>query len=97
MVLLGLILIAAGALAVVAAFLTAEGTVQLLGTDLTAFGLFLVGLGAGLALWWGFELSKFGTRRSLRHRRESKRLQQLDQAENQRRTDPEDPRSHPTT
>lgn len=98
MVLLGVILIGVGALAIVAAVVTAEGTVALLGTDLTALGIFLVGLGAGLALWWGFELSKFGTKRSLKHRRESKRLhelsQKLDEVEYERRAERGDPERH---
>lgn len=77
MVVLGLILIVAGALAIVGAVFTAEGTVELLGADISALALFLVGLGSGLALWWGFSIGKFGTKRSLRQRRESKQLSEL--------------------
>ena len=77
MVVLGLILIAAGALGIVAAVFTADGTVELLGTDISALAMFLVGLGSGVAIWWGLSLGKFGTKRTLRQRRESKKLAEL--------------------
>ena len=78
MVVLGLILIGLGALAIVAALFTAEGSnVELLGTDISAMALFFVGLGAGLAIVWGFGFTKWGTKRSLRQRRESKQLEEL--------------------
>jgi hypothetical protein len=74
----GLLLIVVGAVAVVAAVFTATGTdVELLGLGTSALGLYLVGLGSGLALLWGFSLTKWGTKRSLRHRREAKRLDEL--------------------
>lgn len=91
MVVLGLLLMGLGAVAVVAALFTAEGSVELLGTDIGARAMFFVGLGAGLAIVWGFGFSKWGTRRTLRHRRESKRLnelsEKLEQRENERRED----------
>lgn len=78
MVVLGLILAGLGALAVVAALFTAEGSnVELLGTDISAMALFFIGLGAGLAIVWGFGFTKWGTKRSLRQRRESKQLEEL--------------------
>jgi len=78
MVVLGLILIGLGALAIVAALFTAEGSnVELLGTDISAMALFFVGLGDGLAILWGFGFTKWGTKRSLRQRRESKQLDEL--------------------
>ena len=77
MVVLGLLLIGLGAVAVVAALFTADGTVQLLGLDISALALFFVGLGAGLAITWGFGFSKWGTKRTLRQRRESKQLSEL--------------------
>ncbi|MCB0896655.1 MAG: hypothetical protein KDB43_15015, partial [Nocardioidaceae bacterium] len=39
--------------------------------------MFFVGLGAGLAILWGFGFSKWGTKRTLRQRRESKKLNEL--------------------
>lgn len=78
MVVLGLILIGLGAVAILPALFTVEGSnVELLGTGISAMTLFFVGLGAGLALLWGFGLTKWGTKRSLRQRRESKQLEEL--------------------
>jgi hypothetical protein len=78
MVVLGLILIGLGGLAIVAALFTAEGSnVELLGTDISALALFFIGLGAGLAILWGFGFTKWGTKRTLRQRRESKQLEEL--------------------
>jgi hypothetical protein len=89
---LGLLLIIVGALAVVAAVLTADGTsVELLGFDVSAVGLYLFGLASGAAILWGFSLTKWGTKRSLRQRRESKKLnelsEKLDKVEAERRAD----------
>jgi hypothetical protein len=78
MVILGLLLIALGAVAIVAAIGTADGSgVELLGTDVSAVALFFIGLGAGVAILWGFGLTKWGTKRSIRQRRESKKLNEL--------------------
>ena len=72
---LGLLLLLVGALAVVAAVFTAAGSnVELLGFDLSALGLYLIGLGSGAAILWGFGLTKWGTKRNLRQRRETRRL-----------------------
>ncbi len=82
MLILGLVLIAAGGLLVVAAIFTAETTgtgaaVEILGTEVGAVTLFLLGLGAGIAILWGLSVTKFGARRSLHHRREQNRLNEL--------------------
>jgi ABC-type Na+ efflux pump permease subunit len=78
MVVLGLILIGLGAVAIVAALFTAEGSnVELLGTDISAVALFFVGLAAGLAILWGFGFTKWGAKRTIRQRRESKELNEL--------------------
>jgi hypothetical protein len=89
---LGLLLIIVGALAVVAAVFTADGTsVELLGFDVSAVGLYLFGLASGVAILWGFTLTKWGTKRSLRQRRETKKLnelsEKLDKVEAERRAD----------
>ena len=70
-------MIAAGVIAIVAAFGTADGSVELLGTDLSALGMFLIGLCAGVLVLWGWGFTKIGTKRSLRQRRESRRLNEL--------------------
>lgn len=76
----GLLLVVVGALVIVAAVFTADGTnVELLGFDVTALGLYLIGLGSGAAILWGIGLTKWGTKRSLRHRREAKRLNELNE------------------
>lgn len=91
----GLLLVVVGALAVVAAVFTADGTnVELLGFDVTALGLYLIGLGSGAAILWGLGLTKWGTKRSLRRRRELRRAAALnEQQDQQERQDPEDRRT----
>jgi uncharacterized protein (DUF58 family) len=97
MLILGLVLIAAGGLLIVAAIFTAETTgnsaaaVEILGTEVGAVTLFLLGLGAGVAILWGLSVTKFGARRSLKQRREQNRLnelsEKLDRVEAERRHD----------
>jgi hypothetical protein len=79
MLVFGLILIAFGVLAIVAGLFTAGDTGQasLLGMHLGATWVFLVGLFAGVAILWGFSITKLGTKRELRHRRDQRRLQEL--------------------
>lgn len=80
MVVLGLLLIALGALVVVAALFTAEldgSELEVIGLGASPVALFLLGVGAGAAILWGFGLLKYGTKRSLQHRREQKRLGEL--------------------
>lgn len=80
MLLLGLILIGVGALVIVSAVFTAEldgSSLEILGMGVSPLALFLLGVGSGLAILWGFGILKFGTRRSLRQRRESKHLEEL--------------------
>lgn len=77
---IGLLLIVVGALAVVAAVFTTDGSqVEFLGFDVTALGLYLIGLGSGAAILWGFSLTKWGTKRNLRQRRETRRLNRANQ------------------
>ena len=94
MLLLGLILIALGALVIVAAVFTVEivgGDIELIGLEVTPLGLFLIGLAAGIAILWGFEIFKWGTKRGLARRREQKKLnelsEKLDRADAERRHD----------
>jgi uncharacterized membrane protein YedE/YeeE len=79
MVVLGLILIALGVLALLAGLFTAgdRGDASLLGIHVGATSVFLVGLFAGVAILWGFSITKFGTRRELRHRRDRRRLKEM--------------------
>ncbi len=97
MLLLGLILIALGALVIVAAVFTVEivgGDIELAGVEVTPLGLFLLGVGAGVAVLWGFAIFKWGTKRGLARRREQKKLnelsEKLDRADAERRHDIDD-------
>ncbi len=95
MVFLGLLLIALGIVAILSAVFVSDGSAELLGIDLTALGIFLVGVGAGAALIWGFTILKYGTKRGLRQRKERKQLNELsnklDQVEAERRVDTDPP------
>jgi hypothetical protein len=77
MVVLGLLLVAIGVVGILAALFSTSGTANLLGADLGARTIFLLGVVAGVAILWGFTITKFGARRSWQQRRETKRLRQL--------------------
>jgi hypothetical protein len=91
MVALGLLLIALGGAVIVAAAFDLEGSASVLSTDLGAFPVFLIGVGAGVAVLWGFGILKYGAKRSFQRRRESKKLEELseklDQVEAERKHD----------
>ncbi len=95
MVFLGLLLLTLGIVAILAAVFVSDGSAELLGMDLTALSIFLIGVGAGAAVIWGFAILKYGTRRELRQRKERKQLnelsQKLDQVEAERGPDSADP------
>lgn len=100
MLILGLVLVGAGAALIVAAVFTAEvsgGQLEVLGLEVGAVTLFLLGVAAGLAILWGFTIGKFGARRSMRQRRENNRLnelsEKLDRVEAERRGDADDDRA----
>lgn len=82
MLFLGLLLVVAGAAVIIAAVFTAEvtgGNVEIIGIEIGATTLFVLGVAAAVAIWWGFSIGKFGARRSLRQRRENNRLEELSQ------------------
>jgi Flp pilus assembly protein TadB len=93
MVVIGLVLIALGALAILCAFaFTDPGTGGMfLGVDVNTLSAFLIGVAAGAAILWGFAILKWGTKRSLAHRRERKELSELnaklERVEAERRND----------
>ncbi|WP_210649823.1 hypothetical protein [Nocardioides sp. SYSU D00065] len=92
MVILGLALILLGGIAILAAIFSEPGTGgELLGFDVSTLGSFLVGVAAGAAILWGFSILKWGTKRSLAHRKERKELTELnaklDRVEADRRSD----------
>ena len=77
MVILGLLLIIFGAIAVLSAVFVSEGSGELLGIDMSTLAIFLVGVAAGAALLWGYSILKWGTKRSIEHRRERKKINKL--------------------
>ena len=95
MLILGLLLVGGGALLILAsvftAKVTASGQLELLGTEVGAITLFLLGVGAGVAVLWGLAIAKFGAKRSLAKRREAQKIDELsaklDRAEAERRRD----------
>ena len=101
MVILGLGLMILGAIAVLSALFVSEpGTGgELLGFEVTTLESFLVGVIAGAAILWGFSLLKWGTRRTMAHRKERKELtklnEKLERVEAERRD--EDPERRDTT
>lgn len=95
MVTLGIVLIAVGSLAVLAAIFVSEGQAELLGMDLSALAIFLVGVAAGAAVLWGFSILKYGTKRGLAARKERRELEalheKLDRVDPDRRREGDDP------
>jgi uncharacterized protein (DUF58 family) len=90
MLVLGLLLIAIGVVGILGAIFSSSGTASLLGADLGARTIFLLGVVAGVAILWGFTISKFGVRRSIHQRRETKRLRQLAERARPQESPPED-------
>ena len=76
MIVLGLLLIVGGLLAVAAALLSTSGSATFLGADVGAATIFFFGLAAGLAVLWGYSITKLGARRSWRLRRENRQLRE---------------------
>ncbi|MBC2932465.1 hypothetical protein [Nocardioides sp. zg-1228] len=101
MVILGLGLLILGGIAVLSAIFVSEpgSGGELLGFDVTTLESFLVGVAAGAAILWGFTILKWGTRRSIAHRRERKELnklnEKLERVESERRVDDPERRDTP--
>ena len=91
MFILGLLLIVAGVLAILAGLFGIDGTAEMLGSELHGTTIFLIGVGAGVAVLWGFSIIRFGVRRAMVRRRESKQLselsEKLERVEAERRED----------
>lgn len=98
MFIFGLALAVIGVLAIVAAVTTTNSdTASFLGFDgVSTLAIFLIGLGSGLAIMLGYGIIKFGTKRTLKNRREQKRLNelsdQLDRSQSERRNDDDEDR-----
>lgn len=79
MVVLGILLIVVAAVAIVGAVVTLDGSnVEYLGFDVAPVTLFVAGAVSVALIWLGSKLLIVGTRRSVRARREHKRLNDLE-------------------
>jgi hypothetical protein len=90
MLVLGLLLIVIGVVGILAAVFSSSGTASYLGADLGARTIFLLGVVAGVAILWGMTISKFGVRRAIRQRRETRRLRELSRQSGPQESPPED-------
>jgi hypothetical protein len=92
----GLLLVLLGALGILGALFGSDGTAEFLGFELHAFWIFIIGLASGVAILWGYTIAKFGVKRSMQHRRESKQLQELseklDKVDEEKRREVDDDR-----
>jgi len=79
MLALGLVLMVLAGLLLLAGIFGAgdEGAASLLGIHLGATSVFLLGVAAGLALLFGFSLTKWGGKRQWRQTRERRRLEKV--------------------
>ncbi|MCW2815396.1 MAG: hypothetical protein JWN84_2851 [Nocardioides sp.] len=92
MLLLGLLLIAVGAVLVIGGVFASEvsgGQVEILGIDMSPTAFFLVGTAAGACILLGLSVARWGARRELKQRKERKEIdelsEKLDRAEAGRR------------
>lgn len=79
MLALGLVLLVVGVLVLLAGVFTAgdAGTASLIGVHLGATAVFLLGVFSAAAILLGLWCTKFGTKRSIKHARDQRRLQHL--------------------
>ena len=103
MLILGLLLLLVGVVLVLLGVFTTEvnsvngaGQVEIVGIEVNATTLFVLGLVAGVAILWGFAIARYGVRRGLKERKENKKMEELseklDRAEAERRKDLDDER-----
>lgn len=99
MVIVGLLFILLGVLAILSGVFLSEvsadnpDAVAWLGIDISPMAFFLIGVASGAAAMAGISILKFGTKRSLAHRRERRELaalnEKLDRVEADRKRDEE--------
>ena len=96
MFVVGLLLVLFGALGILGAVFGSDESAEYLGMQLSAFWIFVIGLACGIAILWGYTIAKYGVKRSMRHRRESKQLEELseklDRADEEKRREVDDDR-----
>lgn len=97
MLLLGLIIIAIGAVLVIGGVFASDvsgGQVGFMGIDVSPTALFLLGAIGGACILFGLSVTRFGARRELKQRKEQKKMgklaDKLDRAEAGRRRDLDD-------
>jgi uncharacterized integral membrane protein len=90
MVVLGLLLLVIGIVAMLAAVFGTSGTASFLGVDLGSATLFFLGVASTLAVLCGLVLTRAGTGRALRHRREHRRLRVLERDRAHQAAGPDD-------
>ena len=104
MLILGVLLLLLGAAVILAGLFTAEvtdGNVEMLGVEVGAPALFLLGVGAAVAVLLGLWVLKYGVKSEWRQRREQKHYEELgeklgDAGRNRRRDiDENDPDRRP--
>ena len=97
MLALGLVLLVIGVLVLLAGIFTAgdAGTASLVGVHLGATAVFLLGVFSAAAILLGLWCAKLGTKRSIKHARDQRRLQhlsrKLDEIEAEREGKPDEP------
>ncbi|HXH81122.1 hypothetical protein [Nocardioides sp.] len=100
MVILGLLLVILGVIAILSAIFVSTGTNEMLGIEMGSLSVFLVGVAAGAAVLWGYSILKWGTKRSLAHRKERKEIgvlnERLKRAESERHDETPDGRQDKT-
>lgn len=98
MLLLGLVCILLGVLAILAAVFVSSGAVELLGIEMNALVIFLIGVASGALVLWGLTLTRLGAKREMRNRREHRKLtelsQELDRIQPDRNQDRDTPSDH---
>lgn len=96
MLALGLILIVLGLIALLSGVFYTDDlgdSATILGVPIGTTAIFIVGVFAGVAILWGFSITKYGTRRGIRQRREQRRYREMSEklerveAERQRERD----------
>ena len=98
MLLLGLAVVLVGVVLILlglfATDVSSVGQIDVIGIDIGTTTLFVLGLVAGAAVLWGLAITRYGVRRGLRERKESKKMEELseklDRAEAERRKDHDD-------
>lgn len=90
-ILVGVVLILLGVFATEVNSVNGAGQVELVGLDVSATTLFVLGVAAGVAVLWGVGITRYAVRRQMKQRKEDKKMEalsgKLERAEAERRRD----------